>query len=160
MRKGLLPVIAILCLLLLAACGGSEPKPPISDTPFGVGETAVFKDLKFTALRVQESFGDQFWKPDEGKVFVGVEFLIENISDKDYSISSLMMFTAYADGFAVSFSLSAEVFFGDTLGGTISPGKKLQGYYALEVPANWQEIEIQIIPELFSTSKAVFVFNK
>ena len=112
---------------------------------FGIKETAVFDNLKITALEVKESKGTDFFNPESGNVFVGINFEIENISDEEENISSLLMFDAYANDIKCDYSISAACAFDEgTLDGSVLPGKKLVGWYALEVPENWTDIELAV----------------
>jgi hypothetical protein len=91
---------------------------------------------------------------------VGIKFTVENISDEDVTVSSIALFDAYVDGIKCDYSLSANVAFDEgTLDGQISSGKKLIGYYAIEVAENWNEIELQIKSSYWSNAKAIFKFN-
>ena len=70
------------------------------------------------------------------------------------------MFDAYADDVKLSLSLSANIAFSDgTIDGTISPGKKLVGYYACEVPKDTKFVELEAKSSWLSSSKAVFKFD-
>ena len=96
-------------------------------------------------------------------MYVGVKFEIENVSDEDQSISSMMMFSAYVDDVVCDYSISAMMAFdenGNTLDGDLAPGKKMIGYYAVEVPMEWENLEIQVQPDIISETKANFVFSK
>ncbi|NLJ70969.1 MAG: DUF5067 domain-containing protein [Clostridiaceae bacterium] len=112
---------------------------------FIIGETAEQKDVLITLQYVVEDTGSEFNKPDDGKVFVLPVFEIENNSNKDIVISSIMSVDAYVDGYAAKNSLKALIESDEsTLDGKIVPGKKLKGTYGLEVPEDWKEIEIII----------------
>ncbi len=128
---------------------------------FSLNETAVFTDLKFTASEIKESGGDNFFVPEDGNVFVGIKFTIENISSETQTISSLLLFEAYCDDIKCAYSLSAELVFDDgTLDGELAPGKKLVGWYAVEVPEGWSTIELAVQAEWLSNTTAMFVFEK
>lgn len=130
-------------------------------TTFGLLETAAFSNLKFTALEIKESQGNTYLKPDDGKVYVGVKFEVENISNEEQSISSLLLFEAYVDDVKASQSISGATALAEsTLDGTIAAGKKIIGWYVIEVAENWSEIEINAKAELLSSSSATFVFSK
>ena len=132
-----------------------------TDETFGLNDSAVFDNLKVTAVKLEESTGKDFFKAESGKVFIGINFEIENISEETQNISSLLLFDAYADDVKCDYSISANVVFGDgTLDGELSPGKKLVGWYALEVPEGWQQIELEVKSSWLSGSKARFVFDK
>ena len=46
------------------------------------------------------------------------------------------------------------------LDGTIAPGKKIIGWYAVEIPENWKTLELNVQSEWLSSTSANFVFNK
>lgn len=172
MKKALVLILALAMSLALAACSaGNAPtkeptgeEKPATETAqqetFGLNEAAVFKDLKFTATSLEESTGADFFEPESGNVFVGVQFTIENISDEEQSVSSLLLFEGYVDDVKCSYSLSADMAFGDSLDGSLAPGKKLVGYYAVEVPEGWQKLELDVQSSWLSSSSARFLFEK
>ncbi|MBQ5608546.1 MAG: DUF4352 domain-containing protein [Oscillospiraceae bacterium] len=172
MKKFLLLLICTVLFLSAAGCAmGGEPQkeqatPSKSETntqktqTFGLNESAVFSDLKFTATELTQSEGKDFFVPEKGNVFVGVKFTIENISDKEQSISSLLLFEPYVDDVKANLSISANCAFDEgTLDGSIAPGKKLVGWYAIEVPENWKTIEMDVQADLWSNKSATFVFH-
>ncbi|MPN18028.1 hypothetical protein SDC9_165386 [bioreactor metagenome] len=127
---------------------------------FGLNETAVFKTLKITATELKESEGKEFNKPGDGKIFVGVHFTIENISKEEQMMSSLLLFDAYADGVKCDLSVTAAINFDGTLDGSIAPGKKMIGWYSVEIPKEWKELELQVKSSWLSSSKATYKFKK
>ena len=128
---------------------------------FGLNEAAVFESLKFTATEWEESKGTEFFEPESGNVFVGVKFAVENISDEEQSLSSLLLFEAYADDVKVDYSFTASCVFDEgSLDGDLAPGKKMVGWYALEVPKTWGVIELEVKADWLSNSTATFVFEK
>lgn len=165
---------AVLVLWQVGSNADTEPikEPTLSSAPtseevstdrttFGLHETAAFRTIRVTAQELQESFGKSFYEAEDGKVFVGVKFTIENISEEDQSISSILLFDAYVDGVKCDYSFSAACSFSDgTLDGTITPGKKLVGWYAVEVPESWKELELQVRSNWLSNKRAEFVFTK
>ncbi len=169
-------LVALIIVLALAVCMTActeQPQKEVAgengvaatteDTTFGLNETAVFDNLKITATDLQESDGVEFFEAGDGNVFVGVKFEIENVSDTDQNISSIMMFSAYTDDVESDYSISALMAFddnGNTLDGTLAPGKKMVGYYAIETSEEWKSIEIQVQPDILDETKASFVFNK
>lgn len=131
------------------------------DETFGLNESAVFEKLKFVATEIKENQGTDFFKPESGNVFVGVKFEIENISQEEQTVSTLLLFDGYADDVKCDYSFSATCAFDEgTLDGELAAGKKLVGWYALEVPADWQEIELNVKSTWLSNSAAKFVFQK
>lgn len=174
---------AVISILLVAAiamtvCGCSEvakPAPAPNDTnpqsagdttaaaeeektSFGVGERAQLGNVMATLTGVEESAGSQFNHPGEGNVFLLCAFEIENESDQEISVSSLMSFEAYCDDYSAGFSLGALMEKGDKaqLDGQIAAGKKMSGVVGYEVPADWQTMEIRFTPDLLSGNEIVF----
>ncbi|WP_059050865.1 DUF4352 domain-containing protein [Paenibacillus senegalimassiliensis] len=111
-----------------------------------VGESVTTKNFKVTVEKLNKPKGNDFNKPGDGKEFVSATLLIENISDKDYSVSSIMMFDAYQDGFSVNESISAQIANEDvdSMDGSLAAGKKIRGELAYELPVEWKELEIDI----------------
>lgn len=130
------------------------------DETYSLNETAVFDNLKIVATEIKKSKGDSLWTPEAGNVFVGVKFTIKNISDEEQTISSLLLFDAYADDEKCDYSVSAACAFGDYIDGTIAPGKKTTGWYAIEVPKNWKTLEMHVKANWLSGNSAKFVFSK
>ena len=172
--KGLIIAIAIIAVIIIcAAVGGSDddsnnPKKvssgsgnktsenttdgSVQDT-FNVGDTVDLKNIKTTLVSVVESVGSEYNKPSDGNVFVLCEFEIENSSDSDISVSSIMSFEAYCDDYSINESLSAALETDkNTLDGTIAAGKKMNGVIAYEVPAGWSDIEIDFTPDFWGKS--------
>lgn len=165
-------VVVIAVIGVAASQGGEGPSKEAGNSPsmeasekpaeltFGLSEVAVFPSLKITALDIQSSIGDKFFKPDDGKKFVGVKFQIDNTSDKEQSISSLLMFDVYADDIKCAYSSSANITFGEgTLDGSLAAGKKMVGWYAVETPEDAKVIEFQVKDSWLSMQKARFVLS-
>lgn len=169
-------IIVIVIIIIIVNIGGGS-KSPAKETntdiittittvkdkeeTFNLNDTAVFNSIKVTATELKESTGTEFFKPESGKKFIGVQFTIENTSDTDQNISSMLLFDAYVDGVKCDYSFNANCAFSDgKLDGTISAGKKMVGYYAVEVPKDWSELELQVKSDWLSDTKAAFVFNK
>lgn len=131
---------------------------------FGLNETAAFSNLKFTATELKESEGDSngYFTPEDGHVFVGIKFTVENVSDEEQTISSILLFDGYVDDVKCEYSLNAQIAFDEgTIDGAVAAGKKLVGWYALEVPQDWSVIELDVKNNWLSSQKpAKFVFSK
>lgn len=111
-----------------------------------VGESLETKNFIVTVEALNKVKSDnQFLQPAEGKEFVEVVIIIENKSEKDYTVSSVLMFEAYQDSFSVDESFSAHAANdSSTLDGGLAKGKKLKGSLAYELPKDWEELEIQV----------------
>ena len=172
-KKLICLVTAVLMLFVFVGCVEIEDDPSKeeysstevstqakADETFGLNETAVFKELKMTATEIKESSGEDFFEPESGNVFLGVKFTIENISDEEQTISSMLLFDAYVDDVSCDYSLSAACVFDEGIDATIAPGKKVVGWYAVEIPSNWSSFELQAKANWLSNSSATFVFSK
>lgn len=169
-------VCALICMTLVFSLTGCEeptkeigkstdttvstPQTGPKEEVFYLNETAVFENLKITAAELKESNGKSFMEAEEGKIFVGIKFIIENISEEEQVVSSLLLFDAYANDVNCDFSLSAAAAFDNTVDGTIAPGKKLVGWYAVELPEDWEKLELDVQADILSKTKARFVFTK
>lgn len=144
----------------------AEPTEEVAEEPqekiFKVGETAELNGVKVTMTDYKESKGKEYNKPTDGNVFVLAEFEIENNTDEELNISSLLSFEAYADDYALNYSLSALLAKKDAtqLDGTIAPGKKMKGCIGYEVASDWKNIEIHFTDNVWSDSKFKFEINK
>lgn len=174
MKKVICLLMALFLVFTLTACFSDAPSKEAfnegtenhtssnkKEETFGLNETAVFDTLKITATEIKETTGSTFFTPEEGKIFVGIKFIVENISDEDQAISSLLLFDAYADDVKCDLSISAGASFSEgTIDGEIAPGKKLIGWYPLEVTKDWKTLELNVVADIFSSASAKFVFNK
>lgn len=164
-------IISVICSF--TGCTSDEPKKDVNgnsqtatasetsgEQKFALNETAVFDNIKVTATELKNSSGNEIIKPESGNVFVGIKFAIENTSSEDQTISSLMLFDAYIDGVKSEYSFNANTAFAEgTLDGSISAGKKMIGYYAVEAKKGWKEISLEVKSDWLSDSKAEFVFE-
>lgn len=143
-----------------------EPAPTPEETKkekdsYGVGEKAEQGDVAVTLTEVEESNGGDFFTPEEGKVFLICHFDIENNSDEDLAVSSIMSFDAYVDDYSTSISLSATVSSSEAqLDGSVAAGKKLAGVVGYEVDADWGTLEITFKPNVWSGKGMTFLAEK
>lgn len=109
-----------------------------------VGQMITTKNFKLTVESLEKPKGNDFVKPDDGNEFVQVGILLENISNKDYTVSSMLMFNAYQDGFSINEDIIAHTLDGasSTMDGALASGKKLRGTLAYQLPQDWKELEI------------------
>jgi Ni/Co efflux regulator RcnB len=134
------------------------------DERYTLNDTATFKNIKVTAeeIIVNDGWKSDEWsifEPDDGNKFVAVKFTIENISDEDQSISTILLFEAYVDGIKLEYSFGADSGLDGTLEGNVSSGRKLVGYYGVEVSENSEELELEVKSSWLGSGKAVFVFD-
>lgn len=130
-------------------------------TIFHQGDVATSSDINITLLSVTESNGSQFMKPTDGNVYVTFKFEIDNQSDKEITISSLMMFDAYFDDYAANLSIGAITLSGETqLDGSVAAGKKLAGVVGYEAPSDWKTAEIHVTPDFWFGDDIIFEYSK
>lgn len=121
---------------------------------FSVGDIVETPDLKISFLSASKYKSDnEFIQPKDGNVFYRMEFEFENISDTDQTISSLMSWGCYADGYAADQSYIGD----DQMDVTLSPGKKAKGAVYYEIPKGSKEILLEYETDFWSEDKIVFV---
>ena len=168
-------VIFILIGVIATIFGGSD-KPTLveqngsssgsnhgnnSQTIYNVGDTVSLNDVNVTLVNVSENSGGNYMTPSSGKVFVVCEFEIENNSEKDIAVSSMMSFEAYIDDYSTAMNLSAMLSTDNTqLDGTIGPGKKMNGVIGYEAPSDWTSIEISFTPDFWAGPDITFTYSK
>ena len=181
-NPALIAVSVIFIILAVTACSGKDEPQKVETTTstqnvetsatqaenetdaenkntFSVGETAELKGVNVTFVGVTESSGSDFNTPTEGNVFAICEFEIENNSDKEITVSSMMSFEAYCDDYTCTLSFSALMEKGNKnqLDGTVAAGKKFNGVIGYEVPTDWQELEIIFTPDFWSGKDITFI---
>lgn len=152
--------LVVLIAVIAAVAGGGDSGEELKSS-YGVGETAELKNINVTLVGVTESAGSEFNMPTDGNVYVLCEFEIENNSDEDIAVSSMLSFEAYHDGYACTYSIGALLEKEDKnqLDGTIAAGKKMNGIIGYEVPADWEELEIKFTPDFWSGKDITFIAN-
>lgn len=141
----------------------SSGQSSVTDVPdvFQVGDIVALNDVNVTLLGVTESAGQQFLAPTDGNVFVLFEFDIDNQSDSEIAISSMLSFEAYFDDYAASISISAISASGQNqLDGSVAAGKKMTGVVGYEAPADWSEAEVRFTPNFWNGQEIVFEYTK
>lgn len=188
-RSGcLIPLIAIalivVIVIIVAATSGGSEEPHVSEasgaaanqtsaqttepaqseepqTVFGIGEPVELNGIVATLVSVTENNGKDFFYPADGNVYVLCEFEIENNSDDEITVSSILSFEAYADDYAVSLSIEAESAVDEsTLDGTVAAGKKMHGIIGYEVPEDWSVLEMQFTPDFWRGKAITYQYIK
>lgn len=128
---------------------------------FKVGETAESNDIEITLISYKESQGSEFNNPSSGNEFVLAQFEIVNNSDSEIAVSSLLSFDAYADDYALDYSVGALVENEEgQLDGSIAAGKRMKGWVGWEANTNWKEIEIHFTEDFWNNNKFIFLISK
>ncbi len=169
MKKLLLVLFCVLLSLSFAACNNDKNslnQDNVSSLKqqeikyFNLGETAELKDLRFTAVKYEESNGDEYRQPKDNNVFVGVEFVVENISQDEQFVYNDEMFECYIDDFKSEESDDARYALdGEALVETIATGKKVKGCYAVEAQKDWSVIEIHISNFGYDSEQEKIIFK-
>jgi hypothetical protein len=140
--------------------------PSVVDERFVIGDTAEFKNLRITAdeIIINDTWEDNLWgffEPSAGNRFVAVRFTIENISDEHQWVSSMLLFEGYVDGVKLEYSFEADFGLEGTLEGDLAPGRRMVGYYGVEVSENATELELEVRTRWLANtrSRAMFVFD-
>lgn len=168
--------IVIVVIIIIAAIGGGgeEDTPKVADSKvpetqedkakevsvepsesvqefFNLGDTVETKKVKAIITSIEKSNGNQFNNPADGNEFVLIDLEIENISDSEMAVSSLLSFDAYVDDVTINESISAQIAKEgtNTLDGTVAAGKKMKGTLGYEVPTGWTQIEIHFTPDVW-----------
>ncbi|MCI7158450.1 MAG: DUF4352 domain-containing protein [Flintibacter sp.] len=161
--------LTILGVLLIAGAVGSKGGSPAGsdgpqttdDSVFGVGEPVEMDNIVVTLESVTENSGGNYMTPTDGKVFVVCEFTIDNQSEQDIAVSSMLSFNAYIDDYASPLNLSSMLSTNQTqLDGTIVAGKKMNGVVGYEADPGWQNIEIRFTADFWSDQEFVFAYSK
>jgi len=171
----IMSIAIIICFLALAvassgtdeptketgANGGASETGNTENSNYSLNDTASFKNIKVTANKIEKSNGSQYLEPGDDNTFVGVHFTIENTSDKEQTISSILLFEAYVDDVKADHSFSGLMAFSNdgSLDGQLSPGKKMEGWYAVEAPENASKLELEVKSSWLGSGKAVFEFD-
>lgn len=128
---------------------------------FQVGEKAELNDIIVSLVDVSENSGGNYMTPEDGKVFVVCEFDVENNSEKDIAVSSMLSFEAYFDDYSTGMNLSAMLSTGkDQLDGSVASGKKMRGVIGYEVAPEWANMEIRFKPDFWSGKEFTFEYSK
>lgn len=133
-----------------------------SPAVFSVGDTLEMGGVLVTLDDVFESNGSQFLTPAEGNVFVTCEFTIENNSNSEIAVSSMMSFECYFDDYAANISLGGMIadHSKQQLDGSVAPGKKISGVVAYEAPSDWTDMEVHFKSSVYSAKPFVFNYSK
>lgn len=141
----------------------TESQSTVKST-FTVGETADFNGIQIKLSSSVISCGDAaFVKPDNGNLYLGMIFDINNDSSTDINISSIVCFEAYCDDYSINSDIlgyQAPEWDGlNQLDGSVASGKKMNGIIVYQVPEDFKEFEIRVKPSFWSGKEATFKFT-
>ncbi|MCI8361185.1 MAG: DUF4352 domain-containing protein [Clostridiales bacterium] len=154
--------------LSFAACRTDHKKTETTSTvslPEGTHEKGEsVEELGTVSILRQyiEKTGNDAAKPDEGKVYLLLEFRIDNTTDAEMPVSTLLSFTGQADGQPVSPSTKALLDRGShsTLDGTIPVGGGMVGVVGFEVSQDWKVFQVDFRPDAMQSEAISFAVRK
>lgn len=168
MKRYLALTMAILLLFIFSGCSGNKQDKAgnggnnlkkwnnnnIDEMEFEAGDTFEIDNLKFTVNGVKISEGDEEWNvPSEGNRFAYIDITIENIGDKDETISSIMIFDLYdMEGYSYNIAFVTDA--KGRLDGDLAPGKKMSGEIVYQVPKEVNEFELLVKPDFLGKKQA------
>ena len=167
-------IVVIIAIAVISAFTGGDDEPKKvgeaqtenkkveekKDT-FLLGEIAELDNVRVTLSDYKENTGSEWNKPADGNVFILVQFEIENNSNEEIAVSSMISFEAYADDYAANLSIGALAENEETqLDGTIAAGKKMKGWIGYEVPSDWKKFEVHFVDSIWSSTPFKFVIEK
>jgi len=178
-HKILTAIIALVIIGGIAAAGGeNEPKKVGENNTattstsnvenkkaetkiFKVGDVVQLNDFKITVNKVYTVKGDDFAKPKDGNEFVAIDCTVENISDKEQVVSSIVMFKVVdKDGRACEYSLTGQTAAkAGQMDGTVGAGRKMTGVYVVEVPKGTTGLELEFNSSLLTGGQVIVKLN-
>lgn len=130
---------------------------------YGVGEQTSRNGIDIVLNGYTESEGNEWGYPKEGNTFVFAEFEIVNNTEEEIIVNSLLSFDIYCDNYKVDFSgsaLTANSIDYAQVDGNIAPGKILRGNLGIEVPIDWEQLEIYYKDDSWRNDIVGFVIYK
>jgi hypothetical protein len=127
---------------------------------YKIGDTIQLKDFKVTVnkIRSASSGSNKMFKPKDGNEFFFVDCTIENTSDKDQTVSSILMFKVVdKDGRSYDQSISGDN--NGQLDGTVGPTRKISGEYCVEVPNGKAGLELEFNSSFINNQQIVVELN-
>ena len=169
MKKFALMVVMLACIIfVLTGCYVEETPQKVDNTTdttqaktetYKIGDAVKIGNLVFTVNSIRTSEGNDFIKPDEGKIYYLVDVTVENTGDKSETVSSLMMFKLFdSQGYNYTITIGPET--QGSVDGEISAGKKLRGELAFEIPKDATGLELQIDPTLFGSGQIIVKLDR
>jgi len=153
--------VIVLIGVITSIAGNGDDKNAPEKLEYSLNETASYNEISITLKSVDETTGRNYIVAEDGYVYVICEFEIENNSDDDLALSTMLSFDAYADDYAVELSLGAMASSSlPQLDGTVAPGKKMDGVVGWQVPEGWWKLEVSFLANVWEGSKITFVYEK
>lgn len=128
---------------------------------FKIGDIVSIKDFNVAVNKIYIVQPNEFIKPDDGKEFLAIDITIENTSNAEKTVSSMIMFKVVdKDGRACEYSLTGQsIAKAGQLDGTVGVGRKMTGVYVVEVPKGQTGLELEFQPSFISNGQMVVKLN-
>lgn len=128
---------------------------------FKVGDIIKLKNYKVTVNKVYIINPTDILTPNDGNEFLGVDCTIENTSNEQQSLSSIMMFKVVdKDGRSCEYSLSGvSAANAGQLDGDIGVGRKITGVYAVEVKKGITGLQLEFDGSLIGDQQIIVQLN-
>lgn len=128
---------------------------------FKIGDVVKLKDFKVTVNKVYKVKGDEFTQPQPGNEFIAVDCSVENISNEQRPVSSVMMFKVVdKDGRECEESIEGlTAAKAGQMDGEIGPGRKITGVYVVEVPKGTTGLELEFNGSLLLGGQVIVKLN-
>lgn len=160
--KCIVIVLSLFICVFFAGCNSNDSLDTSSLPSHELYDTASLDNLSFTPVEIAQvpPSADSIFSPKDGNVFLIIKLDVKNISEEKAVISSLGMFTAYADGEQVDLSIKAYSALNNVvqLDGSIAPNETKTGHFIVEAPEKWQEFKLVIKSSVLSDNRALFTF--
>lgn len=134
----------------------SATETPQRPTTFEVGDAIELGDYVVVVLGWEPIVSDnQFIKPDDGNVFIGVDLIVVNVSETAQSVSSLLSMSlkdSTDQVYRTDFSASSAGNKG-SIDGTLLPGERMKGQVGFQVPEGASGFVFVFDAELFDAGR-------
>lgn len=153
-------ILALLFLIIFvpAIAGGNEKenqKQQVLNKDYVVGDSLTFEDVAIKYISAEKYESDnQFIVPTNGTEFYRVEFEFENKGSSDWTISSMVNWNCYADGYLINQTWANM---DDDLSGTLSAGNKLKGALYFEIPLDAKSVVLEYKNNIWIDDKIKFI---
>ena len=137
-------ISGVSCSSINKSAKSGEAKEDSSPKIYNIGDEIKVDGYKVVVNGVRTATSDSsgLLKASEGNEYFLVNVTLENTSDKDKHVSSIMMFKV-VDQNGKSYDQSIFTDAEGQLDGTIAPTRKMTGEYCVEVPQGTTGLELE-----------------
>ena len=167
MKKILVFLLSGLLAISAAACapkadGATSSGYSFAEGTYLKGETAEAAGCTAVLKQYIQKAGTDTAQPEVGKVFLLLEFRIDNLTDAEMPVSTQLSFKGRADGETAAVSTKALQTRGSysTLDGTVPAGGATTGVVGFEVPEDWKVFEVDFYPDAMKADALCFGLEK